>query len=72
MRNFPGAERAFREVVRMDPQREDAWIMLARIAEATQGPEAAARVAEEALQFIPGNDVLNRMRGGGPLLPPPQ
>lgn len=69
LRNFPGAERAFREVVRLDPQREDAWVMLARIAEATRGPAAGAAVAAEALQFLPGSDTLNQM-GAGSLLPP--
>lgn len=69
MRNIPGAQRAFREVVRMDPQREDAWVMLARIADAVEGPQAAMQVVEEALQFIPGSDTLNSMRGDS-LLPP--
>jgi len=69
MRNIPGAQRAFREVVRMDPQREDAWVMLVRIADAMQGPQAAGQIVEEALQFLPGSDTLNSMRGDS-LLPP--
>lgn len=69
MRNIAGAERAFREVVRMDPQREDAWVMLVRIADAVEGPQAAARVVDEALRFLPASDTLNTMRGSR-LLPP--
>ena len=72
MRNLGSAERAFREVVRMDPQREDAWVMLARIADTTQGPAAAAQVAQQALQFLPGSDTLNQMAGTESLLPPPR
>ena len=30
-RNFTGAEQAFAEAVRMDPQLVEAWVMLARI-----------------------------------------
>jgi predicted CXXCH cytochrome family protein len=69
MRNLQGAERAFREVLRMDPQREDAWVMLVRIADATRGPTAASSVLEEALQFVPGSDRLNSMKSDS-LLPP--
>ena len=69
MRNMQGAERAFREVVRMDPQREEAWVMLVRIADATRGPQAAAEVVAEALQRVPGSDALNALRSDD-LLPP--
>ncbi len=69
MRNIDSATRAFREVVRLDPQREDAWVMLVRIAEATQGPQAALAVVDEALAFIPGSDQLNAMQSDS-LLPP--
>ncbi|WP_282127267.1 multiheme c-type cytochrome [Roseobacter litoralis] len=69
MRNFEGAERAFREVVLMDPQREEAWVMLVRIADAVRGPQAAAQVLDEALQAVPGSDTLNGMRSES-LLPP--
>lgn len=72
MRNLRGAEQAFREVVRMDPQREDAWVMLVRIADATRGPAVAAEVARQALQFIPGSDTLNQMVAPQELLPPPR
>ncbi len=69
MRNVPSAERAFREVVRLDPQREDAWIMLVRIADATRGPQAVQRVLDEALDVLPGSDPLNALRQDA-LLPP--
>ncbi|UOM33491.1 cytochrome c3 family protein [Acuticoccus sp. I52.16.1] len=48
LRNVPAANAAFREVVRMDPQRVEAWVMLARIAAATEGPDAVRAVLAEA------------------------
>ncbi len=69
MRNIQSATAAFREVVRLDPQREDAWVMLVRIADATQGPQAAMAIVNEALSFVPGSDQLNAMRTDS-LLPP--
>jgi len=57
-RNFPIAVQAFREAVRLDPQQLNGWIMLARIAGATQGPGEAQKVLEEALGANPGNAVL--------------
>jgi tetratricopeptide (TPR) repeat protein len=53
MRNPPAAAAAFREVVRMDPQRADAWVMLVRIAAATEGLEATRAVLAEALALNP-------------------
>lgn len=44
MRNLPAAEAAFGEAVRMDPQLEQAWVMIARIREA-QGDRAGAKAA---------------------------
>jgi predicted CXXCH cytochrome family protein len=61
MRNPPAAEGAFREVVRLDPQRTDAWVMLARIAAATQGAEAASAVVDEALSINPDDQTLQRL-----------
>ena len=68
MRNMQGAQSAFREVVRMDPQREEAWIMLVRIADAVDGPEAARNVIGEALEVVPNSLALRSMRGDS-LLP---
>jgi len=54
-RDFAFAERSFREAVRLDPQRSDAWVMLIRLAEATRGTESAQAVALEALEANPGD-----------------
>ncbi|MCE8554668.1 HEAT repeat domain-containing protein [Ruegeria pomeroyi] len=62
MRNIPAARGAFRQVVAMDPQREEAWIMLARIAAAMDGPEATAGVLDEALEKLPHSAALNEMK----------
>ncbi|MDW3223876.1 MAG: multiheme c-type cytochrome [Paracoccaceae bacterium] len=58
MRNIPAAQGAFREVVRMDPQREEAWVMLARIAAAVEGRDATMDVLDEALDIIPESEIL--------------
>lgn len=59
LRNMPAATTAFRETVLMDPQRIDAWVMLARISAATQGAEATRAVLEEAIAVNPGNEMLS-------------
>ncbi|WP_333832821.1 cytochrome c3 family protein, partial [Rubrimonas sp.] len=61
MRNPSAAEAAFREVVRMDPQRIDAWAMIARIAAAMRGRDAASKALEEALAVNPGDETLGRL-----------
>ncbi len=61
-RNIPAAKRAFREVVRMDPQREEAWVMLVRIAAAVDGREATLAILEEALSKVPDSQALNELR----------
>lgn len=53
MRNMPAARAAFREAVRMDPQRIEAWMILARITAATTGVEALRAVLDEALAINP-------------------
>jgi tetratricopeptide (TPR) repeat protein len=58
MRAFPQAEAAFRETVKLDPQRTEAWVMLVRIAAATRGADAARAVLEEALSELPENSAL--------------
>lgn len=60
MRDANGAERAFREVVGMDPQRSDAWTMLVRIAEAVRGPAAARDVLDEARGYLPEDEGLRQ------------
>ncbi len=77
-RNFPAAAAGFRETVEMDPQRVDAWVMLARIAAATEGEAAARAVLEEALQSNSDDLTLLDLRAeldgqpidGRDLLPP--
>ncbi len=59
LRNFPAAEQAFAEAVRMDPQLVDGWVMLARIRMA----EGRLRAAEEALR-----DGLTANPGHGQLM----
>jgi Tfp pilus assembly protein PilF len=60
-RNFPAAASAFREVVRMDPQRTDAWVMLVRLAAASEGSAAARAVLDEAMQANPEDADLNAL-----------
>jgi cytochrome c-type biogenesis protein CcmH/NrfG len=62
MRNLPAAEGAFREAVRLDPQQIEAWVMLARIAAATQGAAAARAVLDEALALNPEDATLQQLK----------
>jgi len=77
MRNAPAAERAFREVVALDPQRPEAWPMLVQLAQINRGVEAAKQVLEEALTRVPDDPSLQALqrqlflnRQGKALLPP--
>ncbi|MEE4119917.1 MAG: cytochrome c3 family protein [Paracoccaceae bacterium] len=63
LRAFPQAEAAFREVVRLDPQRAEAWVMLVRIAAATESAAAAYNVVKEALVAVPGDPALSALEG---------
>jgi hypothetical protein len=58
MRNVPAAVQAFRGAVTLDPQSADAWVMLVRLAAATEGANAARDVLDEALAVLPGNETL--------------
>jgi predicted CXXCH cytochrome family protein len=79
LRNMAAAERAFAEVVRMDPQRQEAWVMRVRIAAATEGPQRALSVVNAALEVLPDDLALlgfkAELEGSslppGALLPPP-
>lgn len=62
MRNAQAAERAFREVVEMDPQRAEAWPMLVQLAHINGGPRAARRVLKEALEKVPGDPSLLQLQ----------
>jgi cytochrome c-type biogenesis protein CcmH/NrfG len=58
MRNPSAASGAFREVVTLDPQRIDAWVMLIRIAAATEGLAATRVLLSEALRTNPEDPQL--------------
>ncbi len=60
-RNAPAAERAFREVVTLDPQRVEAWPMLVQLAQINRGPQAAREVVQEGLQRIPNDPNLQEL-----------
>jgi hypothetical protein len=62
MRDPTAAAAAFREVVRLDRQRSDAWVMLVRIAAAVDGREAASEVLAEALDAVPDDPTLQSFR----------
>ncbi|TMV09160.1 hypothetical protein FGK63_05055 [Ruegeria sediminis] len=61
LRNAEAAERAFREVVSMDPQRAEAWPMLVQLAQINGGPAAARSVLREALDILPDDPTLQRL-----------
>lgn len=63
-RNLPAATGAFREAVRLDPQQIQAWIILARIAAATEGTQAAESVIAEALSVNPTSQQLQELLDG--------
>ncbi|WP_146345307.1 multiheme c-type cytochrome [Phaeobacter marinintestinus] len=60
-RNAEAAERAFGEVVRMDPQRAEAWPMLVRLTQITRGPDAARAVLRDGMKAVPDNPELLRL-----------
>jgi len=61
LRNLPVAERAFGEVVRLDPQRVEAWVMLVRLAAARGGAGAAGEVLDRALARVPDDPQLQAL-----------
>jgi predicted CXXCH cytochrome family protein len=61
-RNFEAARAAFEEVVRLDPQRGDAWSMIVRLTDAMEGPEAARAALDRAIAAAP-NDLGLQMLG---------
>ncbi len=52
---------AFREVVRLDPQRTDAWSMVVRITAIVEGPEAARKALRDGLSHVPNDPILNAL-----------
>nr|WP_174822657.1 multiheme c-type cytochrome [Ruegeria lacuscaerulensis] len=61
-RNAPAAERAFREVVTLDPQRAEAWPMLVQLAQINRGPEAAREMLREGLARLPKDPGLLQLK----------
>nr|WP_174826698.1 multiheme c-type cytochrome [Ruegeria arenilitoris] len=61
-RNAPAAERAFREVVTLDPQRAEAWPMLVQLAQINRGADAAREVLQEGLEVLANDPVLLQFR----------
>ncbi|MDE0589184.1 multiheme c-type cytochrome [Halocynthiibacter sp. C4] len=61
MRNLPAATEAFRTVVQLDPQREDAWSMLVRIKAAEGDMAGALSVVTEARSKLPESEFLLQM-----------
>jgi len=61
MRSAAAARAAFREAVTLDAQRVEGWVMLARIAAATEGEAATRAVLGEALARNPADAVLGGM-----------
>ncbi len=68
-RNFRVAERAFIEAVKMDPQRVDAWAMIARLRAARGDVEGATNALLDGLAANPNNEnltkILKDFRGSG-------
>ncbi len=60
-RNIPAAEQAFRTAVDLDPQQANAWVMLVRLAFATDGPAAAQEVLGDALARLPQDPALRAL-----------
>jgi cytochrome c-type biogenesis protein CcmH/NrfG len=58
MRNPQAAEAAFREAVRLDPQRVEAWTMIIRILAALGDKAGALRASEDAIAANPKNETL--------------
>jgi tetratricopeptide (TPR) repeat protein len=61
LRDLPVAERAFAEAVRMDPQRVDAWAMIARLRAARGNRTGAVEALREGLAANRGNETLTKL-----------
>ncbi len=61
LRNAQAAEKAFREVVTLDPQRSEAWPMLVQLAHINRGPQAAIATLDEALSILPDDPNLMQL-----------
>jgi predicted CXXCH cytochrome family protein len=63
LRNPRAAEQAFRETVRLDPQRVEAWAMITRILAATGDLDGARAALDDALATNPSSEVLQSLLG---------
>jgi len=63
LRNPRAAEHAFRETVRLDPQRVEAWAMISRILTATGDLDGARAALDDALAANPSSEVLQSLLG---------
>ncbi len=61
-RSYAAAQAAFRETVRLDPQRVEAWSILIRLTHATEGLDAARAVLRDALRRVPDDPGLIELR----------
>lgn len=59
-RNYPMADRAFSEAVAMDPQRVEAWVMIARIRAALGDSQGAAQALAAGLAANPNDANLTQ------------
>ncbi|MCP4071308.1 MAG: tetratricopeptide repeat protein [Hyphomicrobiales bacterium] len=62
-RNFKAAEAAFREAITMDPQLDQAWLMITRIQLAQSRLPAARKTLLEAIEKRPQSAQFHRMLG---------
>ncbi len=62
-RNLPAAERAFGEAAAMDPQRADAWMMVARMQVQRDALDEASATLERAVAANPSDGVLHQSLG---------
>ncbi len=61
LRNLPVAERAFREAVLMDPQRVEAWAMIARLRMVRGNKKGAVKAVREGLAANRGDATLTKL-----------
>ena len=59
-RNFPVAERAFREAAAMDPQLVNAWIMISRLRSAQGDVRGATKALVEGIVANPNDATLTK------------
>ncbi|CAD0185585.1 Formate-dependent nitrite reductase, periplasmic cytochrome c552 subunit [Ruegeria sp. THAF57] len=62
LRNPEAAERAFAEVITLDPQRAEAWPILVQLVQLNRGVEAARGVLAEGLSRVPKHPELLQLQ----------